>query len=119
MISCGRYRTRLPQVFLEIEVQGKVASRVGPIADAAPASPCNLLRRAAPANRHSPDRLATPIHVKRTLVQKEPAMAKGQKHGNREAKKPKQLKLAHKAAAGGGLLERAAPAASPGTRKTS
>ncbi|WP_280138968.1 hypothetical protein [Devosia insulae] len=42
-------------------------------------------------------------------------MAKGQKHGNREAKKPKQLKLVPKATAGGGLLERAAPG---GTRKT-
>lgn len=45
-------------------------------------------------------------------------MAKGQKHGNREAKKPKQLKLVPKATAGGGLLERAAPGPSPGTRKT-
>ena len=44
-------------------------------------------------------------------------MAKAQKHGNREAKKPKQLKLVPKATPGGGLLDRAAPAASPGTRK--
>lgn len=44
-------------------------------------------------------------------------MAKGQKHGNREAKKPKQLKPVPKATPGGGLLDRAAPAASPGTRK--
>ena len=44
-------------------------------------------------------------------------MAKGQKHGNREAKKPQQLKLVPKATPGGGLLDRAAPAASPGTRK--
>lgn len=44
-------------------------------------------------------------------------MAKGQKHGNREAKKPKQLKLAPKATTGGGLLERAAPSASSMPRK--
>ena len=44
-------------------------------------------------------------------------MAKSQKHSNREAKKPKQLKLVPKATPGGGLLDRAAPAASPGARK--
>lgn len=45
-------------------------------------------------------------------------MAKGQKHGNREAKKPKQLKLVPKATPGAGLLERAAPGTSPAARKS-
>lgn len=45
-------------------------------------------------------------------------MAKGQKHGNREAKKPRQVKLVPKATAGGGLLDRAVPGASSAPRKS-
>lgn len=44
-------------------------------------------------------------------------MAKGQKHGNREAKKPKQVKVAAPAAAGGGLFARSNLETSPATKK--
>lgn len=44
-------------------------------------------------------------------------MAKGQKHGNREAKKPKQVKVAAPAAAGDGLFARSNFATSPPIRK--
>lgn len=44
-------------------------------------------------------------------------MAKGQKHGNREAKKPKQVKLAAPAAAGDGLFARSNLSVSTATKK--
>ena len=43
-------------------------------------------------------------------------MAKSQKHSNREAKKPKQVKVALPAASDG-LLARAGVGASPGSKK--
>lgn len=43
-------------------------------------------------------------------------MAKGQKHGNREAKKPKQIKVAP-AAAGNGLFARSNLGTTPATKK--
>lgn len=45
-------------------------------------------------------------------------MAKGQKHGNREVKKPKQVKVAAPAAAGGGLFTRSNLGTAPATKKS-
>jgi hypothetical protein len=57
------------------------------------------------------------IDHRRSTAQKELPMAKGQRRSNREAKKPKQVKLAVAPVGGEGLLARSNLAGSTANRK--